>query len=134
MSYFYFTVFWLISFFSSLFADTLTLKSGNKVSGKVIQKDLEKFAFLTEDASKKVSPVDTGHMMRSIFTDVGKLTASVGPHVFYAPFVHEGTRKMAARPFLKWGLKTASRKLWGSAKPPFAWGIENEFKKEFAKL
>ncbi len=45
---------------------------------------------------------DTGTLVRSIVIDVdkSKFTASVGSNVKYAPFLEQGTSRMAARPFL----------------------------------
>ena len=73
-----------------------------------MQKEVKKLAFIVEGESKKVSPVDTGRMRSSISVDLEPLTATIGPHVRYDYFVHEGTRFMAARPFMLWGAESAS--------------------------
>ena len=91
--------------------------------GFKLQGELERFAFAIERESKKLSPVDTNRMRSSIDTRIGNLQARVGPHVDYALFVHEGTRYMAGRPFLRWGSHIAGEQLYGS-KPPFVTHIE----------
>ena len=97
------------------------------------QKEIEKFAFAIERESKRKSPVDTGRMRASIATNVGNLQASIGPHVDYALFVHEGTRYMSGRPFLSWGADIAERNLYGG-KPPFVTHIEGTIGKHLVKL
>lgn len=79
---------------------------------------LNKSVLLVEGQSKINTPVDTGRLRASTGGGVFKggsfapgtglslatptrLVASVGPTVDYARFVHEGTRYMRARPFLR---------------------------------
>lgn len=53
----------------------------------------------------------TGDLMRSIAYEVensGKNTVDVGSNLEYAPFVHEGTSRMAGRPYLRDALKDGS--------------------------
>ena len=71
--------------------------------GKVISK----FAFLVEREAKMVTPVDTGRLRGSIATELMPLKATIAPHTNYAVYVHEGTRFMTARPFLRWGVENA---------------------------
>lgn len=55
------------------------------------------------EASKR-SPVDTGRMRASILgegTRFRSLYGEVGPTPFYSIYVHEGTRYMHGRPFLR---------------------------------
>jgi HK97 gp10 family phage protein len=61
---------------------------------------ISKSALTIEGQSKTNSPVDTGRMRSSIFSDIHPLTASIMPNVSYAVFVHFGTRYMKARPFM----------------------------------
>lgn len=62
---------------------------------------LQKIALLVEGSAKRNAPVRTGTLRRSITSRVtSATTARVGTSLEYAPFVHEGTRYMAARPFL----------------------------------
>lgn len=64
-----------------------------------------KSAFLVEREAKVLSPVDTGRMRSSIATSLGisdgGITSIVQTNVKYAIFVHEGTRRMRGRPFMK---------------------------------
>lgn len=53
----------------------------------------------------------TGDLMRSIAYEVensGKNTVDVGSNLEYAPFVHEGTSRMAGRPYLRDALQDGS--------------------------
>ncbi len=62
---------------------------------------IRKAAHDIEAGAKNVVPVDTGNLKNSIQTTMeGDLTAVVGTHVEYAPYVEYGTRRMAARPYL----------------------------------
>lgn len=48
--------------------------------------------------------IDSGNLIGSIDYEVarsGEDTVDVGTDVEYSPFVHDGTRKMAARPFIR---------------------------------
>ena len=66
---------------------------------------LTKSAILIQRESMSNSPVLTGRLRASHKFDIKgsglKMEAEVGPDVNYAIFVHEGTRFMPARPFLK---------------------------------
>ncbi len=54
----------------------------------------------------------TGNLMGSIaHAQSDDMTEDVGTNVEYAPFVHEGTRKMAGRPFLRDGIAGAQDRL-----------------------
>jgi len=76
-------------------------------AGAALQKGIEKFGWAIERESKRYSPVDTGRMRASITTDIGNLRARIAPNVVYAGFVHEGTRYMKGRPFMRWGVEAA---------------------------
>lgn len=88
------------------------------------QEGLQAFAFMVERGAKMQSPVDTGRLRASIATDIGNLRATVAPHTNYALFVHEGTKYMAARPFLAWGYQEAEAQLTG--KNPFVAAIKEQ--------
>jgi len=64
---------------------------------------LAKSAFTVERYMKTNAPVDTGRLRSSIFTEltptIYPTRATISPHVFYAIFVHEGTRFIRANPF-----------------------------------
>lgn len=63
------------------------------------------------------TPVDTGRLRGSYTTEFRPLQGAIGPTVDYAIYVHEGTRYMTGRPFLKEGVEAAER------------AIERNFKK-----
>lgn len=66
------------------------------------------YAAKVESAAKARCPVDTGRLRGSINwrieEDALGLVAIIGTNVEYAIYVHEGTRYMAGRPFLREGL------------------------------
>jgi len=68
---------------------------------------VRKSALAVEQKSKPVTPVDTGALRRSIRSDIKPLIATISPHTEYAIYVHEGTHRMKARPFMDIGLKGA---------------------------
>lgn len=77
---------------------------GPKVGAKAAQAFRKTVHDIEADA-KTAAPVDTGALMNSISTDItdgrfGSMSADIGPTVDYAIYVHEGTSKMAGRPFL----------------------------------
>ena len=65
-----------------------------------VQQELEDTANLIEKDAKRSCPVDTGYLRSSINTDIEKLDVEVGTDCEYAPYVHDGTYRMPARPFL----------------------------------
>lgn len=90
---------------------------------KAIQQGIEEFAFVIERYAKISSPIDTGRLRSSIATDMGNLRARVAPHVKYALFVHDGTKYMKGRPFMKIGESQARAKFF-NGKSPFKIYIE----------
>jgi HK97 gp10 family phage protein len=68
---------------------------------------IKKSAFLVERFAKKFTPVDTGRLRSSISADIYPTVATIQPHTNYAVFVHEGTRYMSGRPFMKMGKRSA---------------------------
>lgn len=67
----------------------------------IVKRELTSTASDIEKEAKANSPVDTGRLKRSIKADVKGLEANIGTDVEYAHFVHDGTYKMEARPFLE---------------------------------
>lgn len=67
---------------------------------EMIQKELEESAYEIEKESKRLCPVDTGNLRSSIEATISDLEVDVGTDCEYAGFVHDGTYRMAARPFL----------------------------------
>lgn len=53
-----------------------------------------------EADGKRFAPVDTGALVNSISSDVDGLSAEIGPTVDYAPYVEDGTSRMAPQPFM----------------------------------
>lgn len=74
---------------------------------RAVQEELEDTANNIEDDAKRNCPVDTGYLRSSIKTDIDKLDVEVGTDCEYAPYVHDGTYKMPARPFLDVAAETA---------------------------
>lgn len=74
-----------------------------------------KSAFVVEGKAKKLSPVDTGRMRASIGTSLGVrdkgITAIVQTNVFYAIYVHEGTKRMRGRPFMRQAAETSTQEI-----------------------
>jgi len=60
----------------------------------------------TDDEIRDMHAIDTGRLWESIDYKVNEREHSVdiGTNVEYAIYVHEGTRRMAARPYLKNGI------------------------------
>ena len=77
--------------------------------GKNLGKALKKSAFTVQRKSKIISPVDSGLMRKRITPEIKPLSAVIIPRVHYAVYVHEGTRFMAARPFMARGAKASER-------------------------
>lgn len=71
-----------------------------------------KSAFLVEREAKILSPVDTGRLRSSINTSYGfgplGVGAKVATNVEYAIYVHEGTKRMRARPFMRQAVQASS--------------------------
>jgi len=78
---------------------------------KAIKEAIYKSALEVEGAAKTFTPVDTGRLRASIFTSLYSDYAIVQPKTNYALFVHEGTRFMEARPFMRWGADAADRQI-----------------------
>lgn len=72
-----------------------------------MDKSVKRSAYLVEGESKKITPVDTGRLRSSIMSSFSVLQAIIGPHTDYAIYVHEGTRYMQGRPFMKQGAEKA---------------------------
>lgn len=78
---------------------------------------ITKSAFRVEREAKILSPVDTGRLRSSINTSYGfgplGIGAKVATNTEYAIFVHEGTARMKARPFMKQAVELAKRDIGG---------------------
>ena len=67
---------------------------------KIVRRELEDTASNIEKQAKANAPVLTGYLRNSITSDVKGLEANIGTDCYYAGYVHNGTYRMAARPFL----------------------------------
>jgi len=76
-----------------------------------LSKAIKMSAFRVETESKKVTPVDTGRLRASISSEISLMKAIVSPHTDYALPVHEGTRGMRGRPFMRWGVEAAGKEI-----------------------
>jgi len=61
---------------------------------------LDEIAADVETFAKRLAPVDTGDMVRSIRTDVSPGKREIGAAVDYSEFVERGTSRAPAQPFL----------------------------------
>jgi len=68
-------------------------------------------ALLVERTAKQLCAVDTGTLRRSINRQVEEDRALVGSNIVYAPYVELGTRKMAARPYLRPALEANMKEI-----------------------
>lgn len=68
---------------------------------------IHKAGLLVERHSKQLAPVRTGRLRASIQTTTLPMVATIMPTVNYAVYVHEGTRYMTGRPFMKRGRMAA---------------------------
>jgi len=93
-----------------------TRKLLSKIDAEIQDRFL-KSALLVERDAKRNCPVKTGRLKRSISHIIEKDKAIVGTNVEYAKYVEGGTRRMAARPFLRKALFDNIHKLkriWGA--------------------
>ena len=68
---------------------------------KKVAEQINKSALNIQLGAKQRCPVRTGALRNSITVDFyGEMSAQIGPHMPYAPYVEFGTRKMAAQPYL----------------------------------
>lgn len=80
-----------------------------------LSKAVKKSAFLVEEKSKEtvstgpLRAYQTGALWRSITPAISPFKAIIAPHVEYAEFIHEGTRYMKPRPFMKVGVEKAEK-------------------------
>lgn len=68
-----------------------------------VRDEINKILLRIESYSKQLTPVDTGRLRASEATSLftTELGGMVSTDVNYAIYVHEGTRKMKARPFME---------------------------------
>lgn len=66
-----------------------------------LNKAIAKSVLLIGRSSRQNAPVDTGRLRASHYESFGNLKGEVGTNTSYDMFVHEGTRYMTARPYLR---------------------------------
>lgn len=82
---------------------------------KEIARGIREAAFITEAEAKKALTVgrtraiDTGRLRAdTVVRELSPFRATIYPTVNYAIFIHEGTRSMRARPFMKVAIDKAA--------------------------
>lgn len=75
---------------------------------------IRKSIFMIEREGKIRTPVDTGRLRASYITRFSSLRGEVGPTANYSLFVHEGTRYMRGRPFLRNAIQSAEQQIQGN--------------------
>ena len=107
------------------------LHSAVAMLGPALRTALTKSGLVVETEAKKVTPVRTGTLRRSITHRVDPAAipkfAEVGTNLHYARYVHDGTRYMKGRPFLTQGAKAAMGGV-NAAFQAFARVVEQHFK------
>lgn len=61
---------------------------------------IRKTALGIERDAKILCPVDTGNLRSSIGSDIGVLSAEIGPTAEYGGYVEQGTSRMSPQPYL----------------------------------
>ena len=78
----------------------------------VIRRSIRRIGLIVERESKKVTPVKTGNLKRSITSVmIGDDTVAIGTSVRYGYYVHEGINRRVAKPFLTWGIENGSQRI-----------------------
>lgn len=72
-------------------------------------------SLIAERAGKAHAPVRTGALRRDIAGRADSQAAYVGNSLHYARYVHDGTSRMAARPYLQEGIADASGEIESEA-------------------
>lgn len=72
---------------------------------------IQKTIFQVSAQSKRNTPVRTGRLRASTYTRFDNLRGEVGTNAEYDIFVHEGTRFMKARPYLRSAVESEDNKI-----------------------
>jgi HK97 gp10 family phage protein len=74
---------------------------------------MSKIVLVIEKNSKRVTPVRTGNLRRSVGSKVeaGGDRGVIGASAHYARYVHEGTSRMSGRPFFVEGAKASKAEI-----------------------
>jgi len=78
-----------------------------QVTFRELNKAIKIVGWMITRKSKDVTPVKTGALKGSIRPSFEPLKTIIEPHKNYGLYVHEGTKYMKARPFLKWGVENS---------------------------
>ncbi len=85
---------------------------------------ITKASLLVERYGKLNAPVDSGRLRSSIFTTIRPMSATVSTNTNYAFFVHNGTRYMTGRPFMKDAERQALPQIQGILESEVKQGLE----------
>lgn len=78
-----------------------------RLMAKNLQRAIYRSALVISAQSRRNTPVDTGRLRSSTYERFyGSLKAEIGTNTNYDYFVHEGTRFMKARPYLRLAIET----------------------------
>lgn len=77
------------------------LKKAPEVTARALSTAILKGTLMAEGIARRTSPHDTGRLASSIFTEIRPLFGKVETDTEYAIFVHDGTRFIRARPWMK---------------------------------
>jgi len=83
------------------------LKKAPYIVPKHINKAIKKSILLIQKESQTRTPVDTGRLRGSYEFKFSNLYGETEPTAEYAIYVHEGTRYMKSRPYLKQGMESS---------------------------
>jgi phage gpG-like protein len=78
---------------------------------KALSIAIKKAAFLVQGRSMQNAPVLTGRLRASHFTHFMPLAATVGTNTNYDTFVHEGTKFMKGRPYLRMAVEDSNNEI-----------------------
>lgn len=67
---------------------------------------IQKSVYAIGRSSRQNTPVDTGRLRASTYEQFSNLKGEIGTRTNYDLFVHEGTRFMRARPYLRQAVKS----------------------------
>ena len=76
-----------------------------------MRNSIYKITLLVERSAKQNTPVDTGRLRSSISNNIRPMHAEVRTNTNYAVYVHEGTRYMSARPFMRDAVREVSQQV-----------------------
>jgi hypothetical protein len=81
------------------------------VMRKNLNRAIQRSILFVQKQTLPVTPIDTGALRNSLIRGIkfGNLRGSIGTNLNYAGFVHEGTRFMKGRPYLKTGVEKSSK-------------------------